>query len=428
MGLLLKASNQQARGKVGIFGAQGTGKTTTLAMISIGLSKTYHNGAPVAMLDTENGSDFLKPIFDIEGIEFLVHKSRAFSDMVPTVKESVAAGACCFIADSVTHTWRELVETYCEKKQAQYKMNDTYSPQFQDWNYLKKEWGVWTREFLNSQIHCLVAGRGGYEYEYQTNEKGKKELIKGDSKMKAETEFGYEPNLLLEATLGRTGTVEGHGGKFEHIIYVLKDRARFLNGKEFVFPDMNFYKEGDWKTVFNSFAPHFEFLNISGQQRAISSATSDDMFDEMGDGEARQRQQARKIALEELENIMGITLWPGSTNEVKRIKLGVVKTLFGVTAWAAVEMMSLLKLENALFALQAYENITPKPEGEPAITAKVKELLESVSATKGVSIPTDARPTREKAVSASNKANVEPTIDFGDCVEEVRRGDAQEPD
>src|SRR5262249_14603094 len=113
MGLLKEVANEQARAKVGIFGSQGSGKTTTSALLAMAVSKTYHGGAPIAFLDTENGSDYLKPIFDAEGVKLLVAKSGAFRDMIAVLEEAEKQGCCALIVDSVSHTWRELVDSYC---------------------------------------------------------------------------------------------------------------------------------------------------------------------------------------------------------------------------------------------------------------------------------------------------------------------------
>src|SRR5262245_17236753 len=99
MSLLKKAQIEQASAKVGIFGRQGSGKTTTAALIAIGLSKTYHKGAPVAALDTENGSDYLVPIFEAEGVPLLVVKSRAFKDMKDGLREAEREGCCAYLVD-----------------------------------------------------------------------------------------------------------------------------------------------------------------------------------------------------------------------------------------------------------------------------------------------------------------------------------------
>jgi hypothetical protein len=372
MGFLKEVQNEQARAKVGLFGSQGSGKTTTAALLAIAVSKTYHNGAPIAMMDTENGSDYLKPIFDAEGVKLLVHKSGAFADMIPVLQEAQKGGCCGFLMDSITHTWRELVESYCNKKARAYN-RATYVMQFQDWKEVKAEWFKWTQAFLNSQVHCFIAGRAGYEYEYQENEDtGKKELIKGNTKMKAEGEFGYEPSLLIEMEAERRETNERHrGGSFVHVAYVLKDRARSLNGLKFEFPDINNYKAGDYKKVFKPFVPHFAFLNIAGTQVAIGPNTSEDLFDENGDTHAHQRKIARSSALEEIENIM-VLLWPGQDAKSKKIKILVLKELFGLTSWTAIQNEKLHVIEAGLFTLLAFQQgtkNTPLDEEETVIAA-----------------------------------------------------------
>ena len=69
--------------------------------------------------------------------------------------------------------------------------------QFDDWGYLKGEWRKFTDLFINSNLHIILCGRAGYEYDYFEDEAGKKQLEKTDIKMKAEGEMGYEPSLLV---------------------------------------------------------------------------------------------------------------------------------------------------------------------------------------------------------------------------------------
>jgi hypothetical protein len=353
-GLLKEVQNEQARAKVGAFGSQGSGKTTTLALLALGVSKTFHGGAPVAMMDTENGSDYLKPIFDAECVKLLVHKSGAFSDMAKVVREAAQIGCCAFIMDSITHTWRELVESYCAAKAKKYNIQD-YDPQFSDWKDIKKEWGTWTAVFLNAPLHCFIAGRAGYEYEFQINDKGKKELVKGDSKMKTEGEFGYEPSLLIEMEAIRNDTNKQHkGGSLTHIAHVLKDRARFLNGKQFEFADINEYKPGDWVDVYGPFEPHFSFLNIGGTQKAIGGNTSADLFDANGDGDRSRRMKEKTIACEEITATMQL-LWPGQSAGDKAIRIRVLQAIFDTRSWSQVEGLPLEKLQFGLETLRRYE-------------------------------------------------------------------------
>ena len=66
--------------KGGILGFAGSGKTTTMALIAIGLWKLLNkkNGydKPVLFLDTEKGSEYVKDIFDGYGVPIQGKKTR----------------------------------------------------------------------------------------------------------------------------------------------------------------------------------------------------------------------------------------------------------------------------------------------------------------------------------------------------------------
>lgn len=386
MGLLKEATmNEQAAAKVGIFGSQGSGKTTTGALIAIGLSKAFHNGAPVAMMDTENGSDFIKPLFDAEGIKLFIHKSRAFADMIAVLKEAQALGCCAFFIDSVTHTWQELQDSYCRRK----RINRI---EFQHWRDLKGPdgWASWTTAYLNSPLHCVVSGRAGNEYEYQINEEThKKELVKGASKMKAEGEFGYEPNLLIEMEVERVRPEDGKrtkGGSFIHHAHVLKDRARALNGRTLDFKDLNTYKAGDYRKVFDVFAPHWQFLNIGGTQRALDTTrTSAGLFEGAnGEGEYAKLQRRRTVALEEIQGSL-VKLWPGQSAAEKLAKATAIEAIFGFKSWTRVEGLPPETLEDAQELVGLFEGMwlaagqEPSPENIKAGIAMCRERIEDAA-------------------------------------------------
>lgn len=361
-GLLRAAQNEQAAAKLGAYGPQGSGKTTTLAMLALGLAITYHDKAPVAMHDTENGSDFLAPMFAAEGVALLVHKSRAFADMVGSLEEAERAGCCAFLADSITQTWLELIEGYRTKRKIA-------RIEFHHWQDIKGAWRGWVDRYLNSRLHCLIAGRAGHEYEFQENAEGRKELIKGGSKMKAESEFGYEPSLLFEMEAVReapTPTRSGRG-RYIHTVRVLKDRTRALQGRTFAYRDLNAYKPSDWKKVFRDFQPHFAWLNIGGTQRALEPASSEALFEEDRLGEAYRRRQSRAIALEEIESTL-VLLWPGQDARSKRIKLLVLGAVFEMRSWTAIQSLPLEKIERGLALLRGLErklkSVEPESEEE----------------------------------------------------------------
>jgi hypothetical protein len=339
MSLLKPAVVEQAAAKVGIFGTQGSGKTTTAALFLIGLSKTYHNGAPVGFLDTENGSDFLIPIFEAEGVQLLVVKSRAFKDMREAEKEARAAGCCGFLVDSYTHPWQELCDTFKAKSRRK-------KLEFHHMDELKGLWRQWTDQFLNSPLHIFVNGRLGYEW--GKDEEG--ELVKLGSKMKSESEAGYEPSLLIEMEGVRpANTVKGkQRSQIVHLAHVLKDRWRTLNGRTFEFKDITDYKQGDYKKVFEAFMPHWQMLAQSkGVQRAVDgNRTSESLMDDNGRTLAQQRAQQAEIHTEVIQNTLA-QLWPGQDALSKATRLAVIEALAGIPSWAALTKKPVEKLEES---------------------------------------------------------------------------------
>ena len=352
MSIFKPVTIEQVGAKVGIFARQGAGKTTTGALIAIGLSKTYHKGAPVWMLDTENGSDYLEPVFKAEGVELIVGKSRAFVDMRQGLREATSSKACVYFVDSYTHPWGELTTSFKAKSKRK-------KLEFHHMDELKGIWREWTDQMLASDLHVLMAGRLGFEWGEEENEDtGRRDLIKLGTKMKGETEAGYEPSLLIEmealqdadTRLKKTRTKRG---SIVHHAYVLKDRWRVLNGRTFQFKDINDYKVGQWKTVFDAFRPHFDRLAIGGTQRALDgNRSSETLFTASGETEFAARAKRTQIALEEIKEL-GTSIWPGQDAASKKAKATLLEILFATLSWTAVEQKPVAELEDAVAVLRS---------------------------------------------------------------------------
>lgn len=91
-----------------------------------------------------------------------------------------------------------MCESYCRNKAKALKKS-VDRLQLNDWGYLKGEngWGKFADLYVNSPVHVILAGRAGYEFNVDEDEKGNKQLEKTGVKMTAEGEFGYEPSLLV---------------------------------------------------------------------------------------------------------------------------------------------------------------------------------------------------------------------------------------
>ena len=327
MTLLKKAKPEMAYLKMGIYGEAGSGKTFTSNLIAIGLHKHIKSDKPVAFLDTETGSDFMIPMFKKAKIEFLVAKTRAFKDMLDILDEA-EKNCSILIIDSITHIWNEMCESYC-------KQHHIPRITINHWQPIKKTWREFTKKYINSSLHIIMAGRSADKWEHVEDEDGAKELQKVGTKMRSETEIGYEPSLLVEMEQVHKSPRIGSG--WIHRAWVIKDRwneETKLEGKNFDNP------------TFDVFLPHIELLNLGGKHRAIDAdRTSDEMFKKNNSGADKYRIQ--KALLEEIKDEIHL-LHPGQNADSKTKRIELLKEVFGTSAWSNIEVMQNEDLENGL--------------------------------------------------------------------------------
>jgi hypothetical protein len=342
MTLFRKAEVTSAYLKMGIMGFAGSGKTYTATVTAIGLieymreRKIVYAGKPAYFLDTETGSDWVKPIFDDAGIDLYTAKTRAFRDLMVAVPEAEANGSL-LIVDSITHFWTEICDAYVKAK------NRTRL-QFEDWAYLKKEWRKFTDRYVNSNLHILLCGRAGYEYDYFENDAGKKELEKTGIKMKAEGEMGYEPSLLV--LMERETDMRAM--KVHRIARILKDRSTRIDGRDFPNP------------TFKSFLPHIEYLNLGGQQLGVDTTRTSE--EDIPEDAPRDRQAVRRrVVLGDIQDLLVLHI-PGQTAAEKQRKIALLRKHFAA-GWAEIdELMPLDQLKYGYMSLKA--ELEPEPTKE----------------------------------------------------------------
>ncbi|WGL99116.1 AAA family ATPase [Arsenophonus sp. aPb] len=332
---LKKAERKQAYAKIGIYGDAGSGKTRTATEIAIGLWKQYDLKKPVAMFDTEPAATYIIPFFEKAGIEFYVYdESRALKDLVSFWHE--AEKACSvIIVDSITHIWKDCQDSYlkalnAKRRETNPRARPMYQLEFHHWKPIKAQWSSFTDLFLSSKIHAIVCGRAGSIYEYQKNdETGKMELITSGTKMATEKEMGYEPSLLIEMIKHR------EDGRIINRALVEKDRTDRLNGKEFDFPN------------FETFSPHFDFLNIGGQHfGSMETKDSSSLFEnEITDNGFSYEKKQREIMCEEIKGLFVKYSMDGNGQQAKEQRQNIMEEFFGTRSWTAIENMksSILK-------------------------------------------------------------------------------------
>jgi hypothetical protein len=353
MSLLKEAiGNQMAYLKAGFYGIAGSGKTFTASLIAVGLSQLLKSDKPIAMADTETGSDFVRPrIFDPAGKKLFVAKTKAFSDLLNIVDE--AEKECdVLIIDSISHFHDELMDSFLKK-------NQLTRMRLKDWQPIKATWREFTSRFVQSKLHVIICGRSGDVWEEKTDpEDGAVELKKVGTKMRAEREISYEPSLLVEMeAVFETNRV---GSNMIRRAFVKKDRFDVIDGKFFDNPTLD------------AFMPHICLLNLGGEHKALETGRdSQDMFDRSDIGELKSVK--RDIALEKITSLM-LDLYPGQSEIDKTGKRTLMKEIFGTNSWTEVSrLFSLEKLDEGIknleiLVLQAHAPKAAEPAPAPVAT------------------------------------------------------------
>jgi hypothetical protein len=352
MSLLKEASAQMAYLKAGFYGIAGSGKTFTASLIAVGLSQLLKSDKPIAMADTETGSDFVRPrIFDPAGKKLFVAKTKAFSDLLNIVDE--AEKECdVLIIDSISHFHDELMDSYLKK-------NQLTRMRLKDWQPIKQTWREFTSKFVQSKLHVIICGRSGDVWEEKTDpDDGAVELKKVGTKMRAEREISYEPSLLVEMeAVFETNRV---GSNMIRRAFVKKDRFDVIDGKFFDNPTLD------------AFMPHICLLNIGGEHKALEAGRdSQDMFERGDTGEQRAIQ--REILCEKITGLMR-ELYPGQTEADKTARQALMRDIFHTISWTQISRTFSLDALDAgvknleILVLQAHE---PKP-AEPVAAPEAK--------------------------------------------------------
>ncbi len=346
--------------KASMFGPKGTGKTTLMAMLLIYLSKKYHNSAPVAWLASEKGVDFVQDIFTAEGVPLMLSRSRSFLDLRAAARDAKAEGCCAVGVDSVSHFWQDLFTEGMRQR----------GPRLQRIGRIKEEWAPFAQDFQDSAIHFFVTGRMGFVWDEieMPDEKGElvKELSKGGTKIKAEGDFGHEPDLEIETAqmddpdLVRYEKVNGRARKtfksrMLHVATVKKCRVWALNGQAFTWKDLQAYKPGYYLRVAEPFQPYFDSIGIGGSHAPVRSDHETSILFQQGSEQSYTEQQIKRtVALEKWLTTMNL-IAPGQGAAEKKARLIIGVTISRTKSQTEFERQSLPEIERHVQIIEALE-------------------------------------------------------------------------
>lgn len=315
MGLLQALGNDQGYLKAGFLGFPKSGKTYTASILAAGTRNMMSTG-PIAFFDTEGGSSYVASLLrDLSGVDPVALRSRSFDHLMAVGKECLESGIEVLLVDSITHVWRDVCESYLKErndylKRKGWRLQDGL--EFQDWGVVKRKWQEWTDFYLNSPLHIVICGRAGFEYEFQDNDRGKKELVKTGTKMKAESEFGFEPSLLVEMER------DASGDGIKHVATVIGDRFDAIDGQTCSDPTFDFFR------------PHVERL-VPGKHAEIDIEARTRFGIDDGQ-EWTTEKRKREIASEEIEGFLR-EKHPSTSAQDKKARTQAMQTFFGTRSW-----------------------------------------------------------------------------------------------
>lgn len=352
MGLLQVLGKGQGYLKAGFLGFPKSGKTFTATQLAIGVRNHFKLSGPIAMYDTEGGSEYVAPMVKkATGIDMMGIKSRSFDDLV-TVARECESDASVLLVDSITHVWRELSAAYMKR------LNERLAAQgrrtkarmdIQDIMAVKDVWQVWPDLYLNSKLHIIICGRAGFEWDMEKNEEtGKSQLVKTGVKMKVESEFGFEPSLLVEMERVQ---IPGDTTRIAHRATVIGDRFHVIDARTFDNP------------TFDDFLPHVALLSQGAHSPIDTSVKSDVNVDEDGNPEWVREKKDRAIYCEEIQADL-LARFPSQSAQDKYAKAALIKHIFKTGSWTKVESLNSHELKIGLGNLR---NLINDPDSLTAI-------------------------------------------------------------
>jgi hypothetical protein len=323
----LVAENEFIKASFG--GFAGTGKTTTASRFIAGFYKDFDIKKPLLFIDNEKGSRFLVPFFKENGIECYVKQTVSLADIFTSFDMLNDGEIGCLFIDSMTKIWYKFVRDYQDKNRKTFMT-------LQDWGKVIPNWQEqFNDKFVQANGNIIFTGRGGFTYEMEEDDRGKKQFVKSGVKVKMQGDTPYEPDLNIWMDVSQEIDSDGNK-KIWREAMVMKDRSSLIDGKTFINPS---YKD---------FQPVVKYLKSveKGEVSKESDNTNLAPYEEWDD-----KKKAKAKLLEEINGELEAH-YPGVGKAEKVSKAGLKKHLFGTYSDTEIQSKSVLDLETSLNKLR----------------------------------------------------------------------------
>lgn len=183
-----KATRKKAKLRLALTGPSGSGKTWSALLLARGI------GGKIAVVDTERESASLYSHL----VEFdSLNLSAPFTPerYIEAIKAAESAGYDSLIIDSITHEWSGVggcLDLVDDVAKAKYRCNS-----WSAWNDITPRHRALLDAILHSPMHIIVTLRSKTETS-QTEENGKKKVVKLGMKAEQRDGFEYEMTVVLD--------------------------------------------------------------------------------------------------------------------------------------------------------------------------------------------------------------------------------------
>lgn len=221
---LLKPAGSTGRLFVGLYGLEGTGKTTTAVHLALAWRAFAELPGPIVFVDTERGAHWHAPtVQKATGQDLLCLETRRIDDLLPAFVEAKELGAAVVIVDSLTHF-------LTESRAAFFAAKEIEDPQPNHYAMADKAFKSLLAKMLKGASNLVCCGREGVVYGATVSKTGKKGQAPVGTKMDA-GKAGYEFDMLLHTQLHVAQGIEPYRS-----VSVRKDRSQLVDGQVFKVP------------------------------------------------------------------------------------------------------------------------------------------------------------------------------------------------
>lgn len=362
--------------KVAFVGPSGSGKSLAAALFAIGLCKFTGESRGAVIFDPDDTADFLRPVFELEGIPLTIIKATSFLQLREAFAQAEAdPKIAAFLCDPYAAPRVELIETLKARLGGQGRRLA-----FHQRDELLALWLGWVRAMRASRLHCLVTGPGVATADRDDLDGSDDRALGG-----ADADAWHEFNLVIE--LRALHDAGRHGPRGQRRIaplysaYVLKDRARAIAGRRFFFRNVTRYKPGHFNRVFDAFSPHYiesGLLQRHPLSMYAASDSSESLFaSALAESPYELERRRAKIAIEEIHATIA-TLWPGKDANSVAIRAELQDRLFHSRSWTEIESRSADQLSEVVKLLALLE-VLIREEGETIAAPKDVERVLDVA-------------------------------------------------